>query len=79
MWFLEFKNGERASFWTEKNCTEKTVSPLERFPNFDHGDYWSVDIDDFFAKRYGLQADPKDNSFYLVPKSLITDVVWINV
>lgn len=57
---METVDGQIVSFYHDH--AEK-VSPLERIPEFDGGDFWIVD-----AELSGYNTYPEDNSFVMVPK-----------
>jgi hypothetical protein len=69
--FLETKEGIKHCFYS---TTDKNEDVLNSIPEFNQGDYWSVDAgnNDEIQKTY--KTDPTDNSFVLIPKTSVIKV-----
>lgn len=65
-WFMETTDGQVVSFYHDY---EEKVSPLDRIPEFDGGDFWIID-----AELKGYRVFPEDTSFVMVPKHSVKRV-----
>jgi hypothetical protein len=53
-------------------------NPLTNIPDFDKGNYWSIDADGDDELKDFFEEDPDDDSFILIPKSDVLNVWFVS-